>query len=91
MSKALDDVLAERQRQIGAGYDAAHDDEHVDGEIARAAAAYALHDSASDAPPRCWPFGSHEFRAGARRANLVKAAAMLLAEVERLDRASDSP
>lgn len=35
----IDGIAAERQRQIDAeGFDAAHDDEHTDGELANAAA-----------------------------------------------------
>jgi hypothetical protein len=42
---AIDDVAAERKRQIeGEGYDAAHDDEHINGEIALAACCYAAPD-----------------------------------------------
>lgn len=43
MSKASDEVLAERQRQISEeGYNDAHDDMHTALELARAGIAYAL-------------------------------------------------
>jgi hypothetical protein len=43
--RAIDDVIAERQRQMSVeGWTREHDDrEHGSGELARAAAAYALH------------------------------------------------
>lgn len=52
-------VIAERQRQIDVeGYDAAHDDDHADGECARAGAAYLFAGSIADRAhrellPRC--------------------------------------
>lgn len=42
MKTGIELIAAERQRQLDVeGYDAAHDDEHVEGEIALAAALYA--------------------------------------------------
>lgn len=107
MVKALQDVIAERQRQINAeGWSTEHDDEHDAGELAAAAIAYAL--NAADVlnpasqgdgdygmnPPDVWPWdagwwkpsGSNDNQHGARR-DLVKAAALILAEIERIDRA----
>lgn len=88
LSAAERDVLTERKRQvILKGWDAEHDDQHTRGEMAWAANAYFLHDTVDSwaigvsAP---WPI---EF--GEQRDNLVKAAALIIAEIERLDRASD--
>ena len=36
-----DEIEVRRAQQIAKGYDAAHDDEHTNGEIAKAASAYA--------------------------------------------------
>jgi hypothetical protein len=104
LTKAAQDVLAERQRQISAeGWTPEHDDEHHDGSMARAAAAYCLCGEGPPAPgvpsefhssrpwdfnillaiwPRSWSWPTPKDR----RRNLVRAAALLLAEIERLDR-----
>jgi hypothetical protein len=99
-SQAALDVLAERRRQIEAeGYDPAHDDEHVNDEIAAMAAYYAMPEAARAWPANetgygdNWgaaiiPHGWHMPRPCDRRRELVKAAALLLAEIERLDRAA---
>lgn len=84
------DVLAERQRQVSVecwtpGHD---DDEHRRGELALAAAAYCVH--GLDWPVRgsdLWPWTSGWWKPKNRRRDLVRAAALLLAEIERLDRA----
>jgi hypothetical protein len=96
------DVLAERQRQIGVeGWTPEHDDEHDGGEMAQAAACYAMgkaelrstHRLSSQPNPatgihRLWPWDIDWWRPSDRRRNLVKAGALILAEIERLDRAS---
>lgn len=81
---AARDVLAERRRQVEAeGWTPEHDDEHDDDELAKAAACYAL------GSRKGWPWYGHWWKPSAdRRRNLVKAAALLLAEIERLDRAA---
>lgn len=93
-SKAAQDVFEERRRQIEAeGWTPAHDDEHECGELAQAAICYAF----ADLPIgkkinfRLWPEGWHEnsWKPGPRRQMLVKAGALILAEIERLDRLAD--
>lgn len=93
----LTDVAAERGRQAWAeGYTSGHDDEHDRGELARAGAAYALAASGfRDVARNQWPWDSASFKTGRpgvgwRRRCLVKAMALLCAEVERLDRAEAS-
>ena len=90
MTQAATDVLAERQRQISAeGWTPDHDDEHDDGSLAAAAACYALGGQAGEIPagwPQSWDDSWWRPSAGERR-NLVKAGALILAEIERLDRA----
>lgn len=99
MSQAIADVLAERQRQVAVeGWTTEHDDEHCAGDMARAAATYALVGSSdgrtvgdADTPSiteRLWPWEWQWFKPKDRRNNLVRAAALLIAELERLDRAS---
>ena len=87
MTAAATDVLAERRRQVEAeGWTATHDDQHRNGELAVAAVCYAIYIDSE--PPRMWPFDPTWWRPVSDRRNLVKAAALLLAEIERLDRAA---
>lgn len=96
MNKAAADVLAERRRQIELeGWTPEHDDEHGNGEMARAAATYALYDFGVAGVQRIvgldgvlWPWSLRWLKPKGRRHNLVRAAALLLAEIERLDRAA---
>jgi hypothetical protein len=85
MSKAIGDVIAERIFQyhpLGHHRTFAHDDEHTKGELADAAAIYAApHLVQASAMP--W-----SIKLGERRHDLVRAAALLIAEIERLDRAA---
>jgi hypothetical protein len=96
---AATDVLAERQRQItDEGWDAEHDDEHDSGELAAAACAYALYAADELHPqsqgdgdygrviPPMWPFHISWYKPEDPRRALVKAAALILAEIERIDR-----
>lgn len=93
-SQAAQDVLAERRRQIEAeGWTPEHDDQHETGELARAAACYAL--VAGGMNPRAdtlfvaWPWHPAWWKpTDEPRRNLVKAGALILAEIERLDRAA---
>lgn len=86
-SRAAVDVLAERRRQVEAeGWSTEHDDEHLPGELALAAASYVCADE-GEAPPAIWPWDWAWWKPESRRRNLVKAAALILAEIERLDRA----
>ena len=87
------DVLKERVRQVeGEGFGVESDDGYTDYQLPRAAICYAI--KAAGLPSHratlYWPFPAPAFKPTERRANLVKAAALLLAEIERLDRA-ESP
>ena len=92
--KPIEALQAERLRQITEeGYDSAHDDERKRGELAIAAAAYASLAAegdkgtlARDVPPIEWPLDSEEWKPDSRRRMLVKAGALILAELARLDR-----
>lgn len=81
------EIAAERRRQIEReGYTTAHDDEHDRGELAYAAAAYVVVDLPSHhGAETFWPWDDG-FKPKDRRSNLVRAAALLVAEIERLDR-----
>lgn len=97
VSQAGRDVLAERSRQIGVElFSAEHDDGHP-GELARAAACYAkeagetiesgntdtgwIQRNAFD-----WPWEAQAWKPKNVRRDLVRAAALIIAEIERMDR-----
>lgn len=87
LSPAAADVLAERQRQINVkGWTPEHDDTYTCGELAAAAISYIEPAEAENYWPVDWHDGS--FRPSDERRNIVKATALLLAELERLDRLS---
>lgn len=95
---ALDDIALERARQMGLGWTPDHDDEHGDDRaLPRAAACYALAGTGGgngpfwithlQVPQQVWPY-RWEWKPKDRRTNLIRAAALLVAEIERLDRAA---
>jgi hypothetical protein len=97
---AVTDVLAERRRQIEAeGYNPEHDDEHVNDEIAALACYYAMPPAARDWDATSTGYSNTLGEAILparwavpdpcdRRRELVKAGALILAEIERMDRAT---
>lgn len=99
LTKAATDVLAERERQVSVeGWTANRDDRYVEGELARAAAAYcesaarpklfAREPGRAYAVPQSWPPGWDRiwWKPKTSREDLVRAGALILAEIERLDR-----
>ncbi|MFI8384862.1 hypothetical protein [Pseudomonas sp. NPDC079086] len=85
---AWSDVIAERQRQISAeGWTPEHDDAHSDGALAKAAACYAAN-AGDQRIPKTWPWQARFWKPGTARRMLVKSGALILAEIERLDRAA---
>lgn len=93
LQPAIIDVVAERQRQISAeGWTPEHDDGHASGSIAHAAGCYALngHDEFCEPgyAPEYWPWEFSDWKPTSPRRNLVKAGALILAEIERIDRAA---
>jgi hypothetical protein len=91
---AVADIVAERRRQIEAeGWTPEHDDEHGAGEMAAAAAAYAFSAAtegryyAAD-PLGFWPWDAKWWKPKGARRDLVRAGALIVAEIERLDRAA---
>lgn len=90
---AARDVLAERQRQISVeGRTPAHDDQYTAGDMASAAACYAAqgrhHYPEPGRPGPSWPWAAEWWKPSTYRRNLEKAGALILAEIERLDRAA---
>ena len=97
MSKAQDDVLLERKRQIKVeGWSHSHDDNHDAGALAAAGAAYALEASCKlnpysqqgleAGPPEFWTWDTKWWKPKDPRRDLVRAAALIIAEIERMDR-----
>lgn len=89
---AILDVIAERQRQQSVeGWMPEHDDEHCNGELAMAAVCYINETETvnrNGGKPWGWPWDASWWKPNARRRNLVKAGALILAEIERIDRAA---
>lgn len=93
----VDLIRAERRRQRkrqgdGEAYSLAHDDEHDKGEIARAAAVYAMppefRERNQDLVATLTPYNWHlKLGTGDRIRELVKAGALIAAEIDRLERA----
>lgn len=96
---AARDVLAERQRQMDVeGWTPEHDGGHDAGELAAAGSASALYAADELNPhsqgdgdygrelPAMWPWESKWWKPTDPRRALVKAGALILAEIERIDR-----
>lgn len=83
-------IAEERQRQITKeGYSLEHDDAHNDGEIVTAAMAYLdfVYGSSRNVAVWKWPWSDDSFKpAGGDIKNLVKAGALIAAEIDRLQR-----
>ncbi|KVN91185.1 hypothetical protein WJ68_35430 [Burkholderia ubonensis] len=92
VTAAARDVLAERRRQVEVeAMTPAGDDQYDRRQLALAGASYALSGAgaiASDrSAPVVWPWSHEWWKPTTPRRDLVKAAALILAELERLDRA----
>ena len=92
LTQAVLDVLAERARQIeDKGYEPEADDVYEDAQLAAAAATYALLATGADGwrVDDHWPWSAElSLKKGEPRRMLEKAGALILAEMERLDRAA---
>lgn len=90
MRHAVNAVLAERLRQVTTeGWTPAHDDKHSSGDLSKAAGCYALFSEAfpdEGKPPPQWPWAREWWKPKDCRHDLVRAAALLIAEIERIDR-----
>ena len=107
MSTATDpigEIANERQRQkSGEGWSHGHDDKHTDESLALAAVCYAspvqlftaghpdYSPSLVDPWPRSWESHYDKREKHDKRRRLVIAAALIVAEIERLDRLEPSP
>ena len=98
-SKGAMDVLNERVRhESEEGWTPAHDDNHTEGELARAGGCYAIAagiqaltskpgENVAAPPAGVWPWHPDWWKPRSARENLVRAASLLIAEIDRLDRA----
>lgn len=90
----LEEIHRERQRQVVIeGYFREHDDAHGDGELAQAGAAYAMAWTGRNVAvlaKELWPWETASWKPKNPRWDLIRAAALIVAEIERLDRASNS-
>jgi len=90
--KTVHDLIHERRvRHLKHGYDAVHDDSHIDGELIKAAQCYIANYNGwkESEPPMLWPFENGSFKVSESAVdNLVEAAAFIVAEIERLQRKS---
>ena len=90
-------IAAERRRQVRVeGWTAGHDDEHEEGELARAAACYAMPPATREMAKgqyfkirtAVWPWDQEWWKPtpNDRVRELVKAGALIAAEIDRLQR-----
>ncbi len=98
---AIELVAAERKRQIDKeGWEPSHDDGHTNGALARAAGCYAVppdmrarlvKGTMGDVIDWMWPFDEEWWKPSPddRIRELVKAGALIVAEIERLQRLQD--
>ncbi len=100
MTKASDDVIAERRRQVEVeGFTEAMDDNVFHKALMKAAACYLIFSikdkvhreeyKIAGIVPKQWPKGwdSNWWKPTTRRRDLVKAAALIIAHIEKIDRA----
>lgn len=97
--QVIAEITAERNRQVEVeGFTALKDDHKTGGTLAFAASAYAyaaarsagvVTDDPMNAPPRSWPWSAAWWKPETPRRALVKAGALIVAEIERLDRAAN--
>lgn len=88
-------IISERERQISVeGYDCNHDDAHVDGELASAAIAHLIeagtYTTAGHKGSDYWPWEDSYKPAASQLQNLVKAGALVAAEIDRVLRSLDA-
>ncbi|MFC3074969.1 hypothetical protein [Shinella pollutisoli] len=96
MSKAVEDVLVERLRQVdGEGWTPKHDDAHGEGELLLAAKAYFAHATGRalslpsgdrEGIPFGWPWDKKWWKPKSPRQDLIRAGALALAEIDRIKR-----
>lgn len=96
MKTGVELITEERARQVSQeGWTSEHDDEHSEGEIAEAAACYASLASEQAGGgglalvppvPAAWPWDESWWKPRDQLRNLVRAGAMIAAEIDRMQR-----
>jgi hypothetical protein len=95
VTTALVDIAKERRRQLlEEGCSLERDDAYQQNELLRAAESYVGHARrfagretySGIVAPELWPFDRSWWKPKSRRKDLVRAAALIVAEIERLDR-----
>lgn len=91
-NEGLQDVIKERNQQITKHeYSPEHDDRRIDYELSEAAIVYAGYRTDwKGKPPKRWPFDRSYWKPKTYRENLVRSAALILAEIDRIDRMNKS-
>lgn len=92
--RVLQEIEEERLRQImREGFGVLGDDKWTDEELAAAGASYAMPPRRRElvsrggiAVPQSWPWAAGWWKPRSRRRDLIRAAALIVAEIERLDR-----
>lgn len=98
VSKAEIEIMGERTRQQEVEkFLPEDDDKYRDGELTKAAVCYVLHGQGGLKPPfgdgegslvsALWPWSKVWWKPSSRKRDLIKAAALIKAEIERIDRA----
>ena len=84
------DVIAERQRQkVVEGWTSEHDDQYGKSQLLWASSCYVLNTiQPFNRIPMDWPWAPEWWKPTGPRRDLVKAGALILAEIERIDRAA---
>lgn len=90
---AITDIIAERQRQQSVeGWTPKNDDIYKSGTLSTAAACYVARAFSTPAYketiPQAWPWSPDWWKPTTPRRDLVKAGALIAAEIERIDRAA---
>ena len=96
MKTGLELIAEERHRQVaGENWTPQHDDEHDAGELAAAASAYAMNAACLlhpmcgtplESPPIVWPWDAAAWKPKEPIRDLVRAGALIAAEIDRLQR-----
>ena len=100
MANVISEIFVERARQIEReDWSLEHDDLHIDGELALAASAYCINAAClanpnqepftDDDPPEMWPFDKRFWKPKTARRDLIRAAALIVAEIQRIDRIAE--
>lgn len=89
----IGEIAAERKRQVEVeGWTPEHDDQHDRDELSAAATCYAYFGwvrPSNGKAPTVWPWEDSWWKPKDRRRDLIRAAALIVAEIERLDRATE--